>query len=307
MVPIVSTVLKSNWQSVDARQMRLGEGARYFGDRSPRSGEPFLLVNLLGGELFSTSGEPRAGVHQLGAFDRPLGAVAPLRGRPGQWIAALGQGLSLLSEHHGRLVETATWDQPASDRPGQPELRVNDALADPTGRFWAGAMAYNGDAGCGLLWCRDADGEVRMIVEGISIPNGPAFTEDGTRMFFTDSPSQQIHSYKLDAESGAISSPEPFAAVHNGVPDGMVVDSEGCLWQTVFGDAALLRLSPDGDLLERFDLPVRQPTSVALSAQAPYRAIVTSAANGLEDPGPMDGCVITAEISAAGVEAYSAA
>lgn len=307
MTTAASTVLKSDWQPVDPRQMRLGEGARCFGDRSPRSGEPFLLVNLLDGELFSTSGEPGTGVHQLGAFDRPLGSVAPLRGRPGQWIAALGQGLSLLSEQHNRLVETATWDQPASDRPGKPELRVNDALADPTGRFWAGAMAYNGDTGCGLLWCRDTDGEVRMIIEDISIPNGPAFAEDGTRMFFADSPSQKIRSYQLDAESGAISSPEPFAKVHDGVPDGMVVDSAGCLWQTVFGDAALLRLSPEGDLLERFDLPVRQPTSVALSAQAPYRVIVTSAANGLEDPGTLDGCVITAEVNVAGVEAYSAA
>ncbi len=301
-----SSVLLSDWQPVDSRQMRLGEGARLFGDRSPRAAEPFLLVNLLDGELFTTSGLPGEGVHRVGAFERPLGAVAPMQGRPGQWIAALGQGMSLLSERRGQLIETETWQQPAADCPNQPPLRVNDAVADHSGRFWVGAMAYEGDTGCGLLWCRDPNGEVRIVAQNISIPNGPAFTPDGTRMFLADSPTRQVTSYSLSPETAALNSPRPFATLASGMPDGMVVDAEGCLWQAAFGNAALLRLSSDGQLLESFELPVRQPTSVALSAQAPYRALVTSAAEGLTRPATLDGCVISAEISVSGVEAYSA-
>lgn len=305
MTAATDSVLLSDWQVVDDRQLLLGEGARFFGTRSPRANEPFVLVNLLDGELYSTSGEPGAGLNQVANFNRPLGAVAPLQDQPGEWLAALGVGLSHLAERDGQLVEVESWDQPAADREG-PRMRVNDALADPTGRFWSGAMSYDADEGVGILFRRETDGEVQIVTDNITIPNGPAFTEDGTRMYFSDSSSQQLIAYDLDPATGGLSSPRVVTEVENGIPDGMVVDAEGCIWQTVFGDSALLRLSPDGDLLERMDLPVQRPTSVALSPTPPFRVVVTSAHLWMDDPGEMDGCVITADIRTQGVEAYSA-
>lgn len=83
----------------------------------------------------------------------------------------------------------------------------------------------------------------------------------------------------------------------------MTVDAEGCLWSAVWGAACLHRYSPEGVLLERIPVPARQPTSVALSAEPPYRAVVTSATTGLGAPEGHDGRVLTARVSVAGIPA----
>jgi sugar lactone lactonase YvrE len=65
----------------------------------------------------------------------PLGAIAPVAGRPGTWIAAAGTGIALIGED-GAL----TWLDRPEDRSPVP-MRMNDGCCDPGGRFWAGSMA----------------------------------------------------------------------------------------------------------------------------------------------------------------------
>jgi L-arabinonolactonase len=47
------------------------------------------------------------------------------------------------------------------------------------------------------------------------------------------------------------------------LPDGATVDTDGCLWSTFLMSGQLGRFSPEGKLMQRVDLPVRRPTSVA--------------------------------------------
>lgn len=297
------------WEPVDQRRWQLGEGARYLGsEKTGGAGESggaggFVCVDLLQGRLFSTSGEPGSQLRLRAEMDRPLGAVAPAAAEAGwetgTWVAALGKGLSLLRAEDGLLHETELIASPA-DRREEPELRVNDAVADPHGRFWVGAMAYGGDQGRGFLARLDPDGSVSVVLEEMSIPNGPAFSVDGRTMYLADTPTGWISTYDVDPATGTLSEPQKFVKISEGGPDGMTVDAEGCLWQTVWGASCLHRYSPSGELLERIPVPVRQPTSVALSAEAPYRVLVTSATIGLEEPAEHDGRVITAEVRVPG-------
>lgn len=107
-------------------RLELGEGLRWVDDR-------LVLVDLLAGRLLETDGDARAPLRELRRLDVPLGAVAPVTGRPGDWLAAAGTGITLL---------TATDDpRPVADLVGDaPEpTRMNDAVADPHGRFWPAA------------------------------------------------------------------------------------------------------------------------------------------------------------------------
>ncbi|MEV5551382.1 SMP-30/gluconolactonase/LRE family protein [Streptomyces sp. NPDC052309] len=78
-------------------------------------------------------------------------------------------------------------------------------------------------------------------------------------------------------------------------PDGMTVDSDGCIWSAIWGGSQIRRYSPEGQLLQSVDVPALQPTAVCLTGQ---HLIVTTAAYGPADPGPWDGAVLRASCTA---------
>ncbi|MFD1860255.1 SMP-30/gluconolactonase/LRE family protein [Aeromicrobium camelliae] len=283
------SVLQGDWEAVDDRRCELGEGARFLGDQG------FVLVDLLDGRLYSTSGQPRAGMRLEHHLDVPLGAVAP---SGDGWIAAAGEGVAVLSDDGPRWLA-----EPAAGR--SVPMRMNDGVADPAGRFWAGAMPYDDVPGAGFLLRVDRDGSVDVVLEGLTIPNGPAISPDGRRLYLSDTPTGRIRVHALDPQTGELGAASDFAHVEDGGPDGMTVDAEGCLWSAIWGAGRLHRYAPDGTLVEQIPVPVRQPTSIALSDAAPYRVIVTSATHGLDEPADHDGRVITAPVAVAGLRACS--
>lgn len=105
--------------------------------------------------------------------------------------------------------------------------------AAPAGRFWAGSMAYDGMRGTGSLYRTDLDGRVVRVLDGLTIVNGPAFTADGTTVYFADTAAGTIFRCRVDPGPGDLSDgPEVFARLRQGEggPDGMTVDAEDCLW-----------------------------------------------------------------------------
>lgn len=57
--------------------------------------------------------------------------------------------------------------------------RLNDAKADVHGSIFAGTMAIDADAPIGNLYRLDPTGEIALLDTGYTIPNGPAFSNDG--------------------------------------------------------------------------------------------------------------------------------
>lgn len=258
----------------------LGEGLRAVGGG-------FVAVDLLAGNLYRL--EPPA---LAASVPFPLGAVAPAGDG---WIAAAGTGVVLLRER-----AAPEWLARPEDGAPTP-MRMNDGAADPSGRFWAGSMAYDGTEGAGSLYRADRDGSVHRVMDGLTVPNGPVFTPDGTAMYLADSPRGVIYRVPVDPASGAPGEREVFARVSGGSPDGMAVDAEGCVWSAVWGASAVHRYAPSGELLAVLPVPAVQPTSVCLSPRPPYRVLVTTAAYGLASPGPADGRVLAAPASVRGL------
>src|SRR3954464_9782399 len=67
----------------------LAEGGRWAGDR-------YVYVDILSGRLLELREDRDQAPRQLARLDVPLGAVAPVRDRPDDWIAAAGTGIALL-------------------------------------------------------------------------------------------------------------------------------------------------------------------------------------------------------------------
>ena len=251
-------------------RLELGEGARWVGDR-------VVLVDIPTGRLLEANPSQPGLLRQLVRLDITLGAVAPLAGGDGEWIAACGTGIALI-----RAAGRLEWlDRPEDGKPTR--MRMNDACADPSGRFWAGSMAFDFTPDAGSLYRIDHDGTVEKVLDGVSISNGPAFDREGTTMYFADTARGRIDRFSVDPETGALGDRLLFAQVSDGGPDGMTVDDENHLWVAVWGAAEVRRFSPDGILADAIKVPARQPSSVCLEGRDDPRLFVTTAAEGQGD------------------------
>jgi len=228
-----------------------------------------LWVDIPAGTLHRF--DPRSGADETTATGTLLGAVAPRAG--GGLVAAVADGFAALAPSGEPTVLA-----PVS---ADPQRRMNDAKCDPAGRFWGGSTAMEPTAGAGALHCWDGR-RARTVWDGMTLPNGLGWSPDGTTLYVADSGQGVIWAAPFDVATGATGARRPLVeiAAADGLPDGLCVDADGCLWVALWGGGELRRHAADGRLLERIATPVSQPSSCAL---APGGTLyVTSARAGLD-------------------------
>lgn len=209
----------------------------------------------------------------------PVGCLA-LTGDPQVLLLALASGFGRYELEHERLTR---FDSPERSLPGN---RFNDGRVDRQGRFWAGTMVEspekNATAQLGSLYRLGAGGRAQAVRGDIRISNGLCWSPDSRVMYHADSPTGEITACAFDPETGTPSAPRCFARTPAGIsPDGATVDAEGYLWSAQWGGSRVVRYSPAGEIDTLVELPVSQPTCVALGGAQRDRLFVTSARDGL--------------------------
>ncbi|MBO0823352.1 MAG: SMP-30/gluconolactonase/LRE family protein [Actinobacteria bacterium] len=253
-----------------------------------------VFVDILTGRLLESAGDQPGEAKVLAELDVPLGAVAPVADRPGEWIAAAGTGIALLGRDGG-----LSWiDRPEDG--AAVAMRMNDGCCDPAGRFWAGSMAVDVLAGAGSLYRVGPGGTVRKVLDGMTIVNGPAFTADGSLMYVADTFAGVIYLCRIDPATGDVTSKQIFAEIppSEGAPDGMTVDDAGCLWVALWDGAAVRRYRSDGSVEANITVPAPRPTSVCLGGANGDRLFVTTARYGVSDPSAESGAILSAQVRA---------
>ena len=171
---------------------------------------------------------------------------------------------------------------PESDMPGN---RFNDGKIDSGGRYWAGTMDIAQTAESGSLYRLDADLSWERCDSNYVICNGPTFSLDNSVIYHTDSIKRTIYALDMDA-AGGLSNKRvftQFTADDEGVPDGMTIDSEDCIWVAHFGGARVTRYSPEGEILAVVPLPVPNITSCAFAGKKLDSLYITTAATAIDD------------------------
>ena len=133
-----------------------------------------------------------------------------------------------------------------------PGLRFNDGGCDPAGSFWCGSMAYDEAPGRGELFRLTPDGAVRRVLADVTISNGLAWTPDGTRAYYNDTPTGRIDLFDVDA-AGELADRRPFVRIEptDGAPDGLTLDADGRVWVALWGGAAVRCYGTDGSWSSR--------------------------------------------------------
>jgi sugar lactone lactonase YvrE len=191
-------------------------------------------------------------------------------GRPGSMVLTKQVG-SLLVAIEDRLAyldwPSGTWQDWVALEPSGTGNRMNDGRTDPAGRFWVGSMFAPTSAGqkTGMLHRVEADGTATVIRSGIGVSNGLAFSPDGRTMYFADTHRDVVWAFDYDAATGASTNERVFLDFRTlpGRPDGACVDAEGCYWIACVYGSAVLRVTPDGVVDRRIDVPALKPTMPA--------------------------------------------
>jgi sugar lactone lactonase YvrE len=162
--------------------------------------------------------------------------------------------------------------------------RFNDAKVDRAGRLFAGTMDDEEEQASGAFYRVDRNLNCTRVDDGFRVTNGPAFSPDGRVMYANDSALQVTWRYDLMPDGTPINRRELARfGEGEGYPDGMTVDSEGCLWIAFWDGWCLRRLSPSGERLSELRLPVQRPTSCAFGGAGLDQLFITSARIGLEE------------------------
>ncbi len=175
-----------------------------------------------------------------------------------------------------------------ADRAEGSKCQINDAIADPEGRFFAGSNFYDPahDYEPGKLIRIDTDGSAHVADDGFDLANGLAFSPDETILYFADSVARRIYAYDYDRRTGDVRNRRVLVQVpgDEGVPDGLTVDAEGFLWSAQWYGSSVVRYDPDGKVERRIKFPAKQVSSVAFGGTDLRDIFVTSASKSWPSP-----------------------
>jgi sugar lactone lactonase YvrE/L-rhamnose mutarotase len=171
--------------------------------------------------------------------------------------------------------------------PERPLNRCNDGKCGPDGRLYFGTMhgpSVEARPTTGSLYVLDHDGSVRLLVGGVTISNGIAWSPDGRTMYFIDTPTRRVDAFDFDGAAGAVSNRRVAFTIPEGEgnPDGCATDSAGNVWVAMWGGSSVLAFSPSGAIVARVQLPTTQVSSVAFGGPSLTDLYITTAKEFLD-------------------------
>ena len=238
-------------------------------------------VDMLNGDVLTLYPDGEIGRRHVGII------AAAMRSRA-------GGGLVLAVEHGFVLIGADGQAGPEQVAFTDPGIRMNEGGADRQGRFFCGSMPYDKGGPRGSFYRFDPGGEISLVFGGVTISNGVAWSADGERMYYIDTPTRRVDVFDYDTAAGLPSGRRPLVHVDpaQGGPDGMALDAEGGMWVAMHGGHAVHRYTPGGTLDAVVELPPAQVTACAFGGEDLSQLYITTSRENLPpDADPQAGAL----------------
>lgn len=178
--------------------------------------------------------------------------------------------------------------------------RFNDGKIGPDGKAYLGTFSRDYSA---AFYRMDADGTLTELFDGVGNSNGLDWDVEKGIMYYNDTPTLRTDCFDFVGDGTLANRREVFKYTC-GNPDGMTIDANGNLWTAVWGSGSVVCIDPiKGELLEKIELPVSQPSCTAFVGEDLKTLVITSAAHGriLKDE-PLAGSLFAVQTDVKGLE-----
>ncbi|PFD42043.1 SMP-30/gluconolaconase/LRE domain protein [Bacillus cereus] len=221
---------------------------------------------------------PANNTNRVITLDQQIGCVVPYLDNV--VLLAMERGFYSLNLNTEKL--THIYDP----EPNLLKNRFNEGKCDPAGRFWAGTTDLYGISGAGSLYCLNNNYSVEKKVSHVNTSNGLAWSPDYTYLYFIDTPTKKVVRYHYDIQTGVISNPTDVITFpeNDGLPDGMTIDEEGCLWIAHWGGSKITRWNPlTGEKILSIPIPALYVTSCTFGGSNLTDLYITTARTRMTD------------------------
>jgi sugar lactone lactonase YvrE len=239
----------------------------------PRTGR-LVCADVYGGKVLET--DPRTRQQTATQVDARVTAIAPRLDRPGL-AAAVSQGFAFIT---GSELEVADYLLP------DPYLCMNYGKVDSRGRFWAGSNDVRLRPGRGRLHRWDGRSPSVVTASELTLPAGLGWSGDDRTMYLVDGYASILYRMSFHADEGQIGQVRVLTEIEGpGMPAGLCVDTDECLWLTMTG-GEVRRYSQRGTLVGAVVVPVSQPRGCVFGDHGTL--FITSAHAGLTAEAQID-------------------
>jgi sugar lactone lactonase YvrE len=133
----------------------------------------------------------------------------------------------------------------------------NELVVDGRGNAYVNGGGFNLMAGepfaPGIVALVNPAGSARPVADGLAFPNGMLVTADNATLIVAESYAKQLSAFDI-APDGSLSRRRVWAALRDGVPDGICLDAEGAVWYADVPNQRCVRVREGGEVLQTVEL-----------------------------------------------------
>jgi sugar lactone lactonase YvrE len=156
----------------------------------------------------------------------------------------------LRREPDGSLVTHA-------DLAGLSRYPWNEIVVDGRGNAYVNNIGFDfspaAQPGRGSLALVTPDGSARQVADQLAFPNGMVVTPDNSTLILAESYANRLTAFDIAAD-GSLSNRRIWAALGDGVPDGICLDREDAVWYADVPNKRCVRVREGGEVLQTIEL-----------------------------------------------------
>ena len=200
-------------------------------------------------------------------------------GSTGNGIRFNSKGEMLIADYTGHNILKVDMDTKEisvfahNDKMNQP----NDIAISDTDILFASDP--NWENSTGQLWRIDTEGKFTLLEADMGTTNGIEVSPDNKTLYVNESAQRNVWAYDLSLQ-GDIGNKRLLIKFDNFGMDGMRCDIKGNLYITRHGKGTIVKLSPEGQLLEEIELTGKTPSNIAFGGENGTTAYIPLQDNG---------------------------
>ena len=157
----------------------------------------------------------------------------------GRLLIVSGQERLLLRQERDSTLVTH------ADLNGLTEGAFNEIVVDGRGNIYVN--------GGNIVALVTPDGKVTKVAEEIAFPNGMAITPDNRTLLVAESWAKRLTAFDIE-EDGSLANRRVWAALGDGVPDGICTDADGAVWYADVPNKRCVRVREGDEVLAMIHL-----------------------------------------------------